>query len=197
MNAWLASPYRAALVGLGLAVLLAILAWGAGSPKADALIITLLRFLHAFAGAVWIGLIWFVNLVQIPAVEGADEGTRPLLVKSIVPKAAYWFRQAASLTVVTGLLLLLAQGRLVETLTLNTRYGLSFKDPVLLLGLGSWIGIIMLALVHAVIWPSLRIVIGEVAGDKTTARARARTYARVNLVLSFPVLLLMLASRGL
>jgi uncharacterized membrane protein len=197
MNAWLASPVRAALLGAGLALLLAILAWGAGSPKADALLMTLLRFVHAFAGAVWIGLIWFVNLVQIPAVEGADEGARPLLVKAIVPRVAYWLRHVASATVVTGLLLLLVQGRLVETLTLNTRYGLSFKDPVLLLGLGSWIGILMLALVHAVIWPSLKVVMGEAIGDKVAARARARTFARVNLVLAFPVLLLMLASRGL
>ena len=197
MNDWLASPVRAALLGLGLALILAILAWGAGSPKADALLVTLLRFLHAFAGAVWIGLIWFVNLVQIPAVEGADEGSRPTIVKAIIPRVAYWLRHVASATVVLGLLLLFAQGRLVETLTLNTRYGLSLKDPVLLLGLGAWIGIVMLALVHAIIWPSLKIVIGEEIGDRAAARARARTYARVNLVLSFPVLLLMLASRGL
>src|SRR3954452_12880679 len=64
-----------------------------------------LRYLHIFAGILWIGLLYFFNFVQIPTMPKVPAELKPGVSKYIAPAALFWFRWAAIATVVLGLLL--------------------------------------------------------------------------------------------
>jgi uncharacterized membrane protein len=62
------------------------------------------------------------------------------------------------------------------------------------IGIGAWLGTIMLFNVWVLIWPNQKKVIGVVeatADEKAKARRTATLASRVNFLLSFPMLLCM------
>src|SRR5688500_2413259 len=63
-----------------------------------------LRYLHVFAGILWIGLLYYFNFVQIPTMPTVPAELKPGVTKYIAPKALFWFRWAALATVILGLL---------------------------------------------------------------------------------------------
>jgi uncharacterized membrane protein len=191
---------RAAL-GAGL-VLTAVmfLAWliAAGSDVLG-LLSFLVRLVHVVAAMIWVGLVFFVNFVQLVVLRTADEAGRSFLHKAVVPSVAWWFRHASTLAVASGVLLLVLAGYLLPTLV----YGTSVYVPptrALLLWGGVVGALAMWMFVHMYIWPSMQVVLGIRPGDddaKARARARVVLFARLNLVLSLPVVFAMVAAAHL
>src|SRR6188474_2321875 len=64
------------------------------------------RWLHVFAGIIWIGHLYFFNWVNGPLQGKLDGPTKKLVVPELMPRALYWFRMGAAWTWVTGILLL-------------------------------------------------------------------------------------------
>jgi uncharacterized membrane protein len=62
----------------------------------------LLRFLHFFAGILWIGLLYFFNLVGFQAMPKLDPPVRSKVISTLMPTALWWFRWGAVVTVVAG-----------------------------------------------------------------------------------------------
>ncbi len=162
----------------------------------------LARWLHILSGITWIGLLYYFNLVQTPglAVAAADKGGPggAGISKYIAPRALLWFRWSAVVTWFTGFWYLAYSHQFVNALTL----GGGGKDYYgLVIGLGMWIGTIMLFNVWVFIWPNQKKILGIVpATDEQKAKARktAALASRTNFVLSIPLLLCMAsASHGL
>lgn len=184
----------AAGVALTLAILVVWLALAGADPVG--FVSFLLRWIHIFAAMLWVGLIWFVNFIQLAALQQADDPGRRTLLSAVVPRVAHSFRHASNLTLVSGVLLLVSTGYLLDSFVFSTRVYVP-PERAWMMGLGTLGGLAMWALVHFVIWPSLKIVLGETPADaagKERARGQVRTYARLNLVLAVPVTFLMVAA---
>jgi len=162
--------------------------------------LALARWLHIVAGIVWIGLLYYFNLVQIPAlaVAATDAGGPggAGITKYVAPRALAWFRWSAVATWFTGAWYLGRSGNFAGAFTL----GLG-SDPTngyqFLIGIGAWLGTIMLFNVWVLMWPNPRRILGLVpASDEEKARARrvALLASRTNFVLSIPMLLCMAAA---
>ena len=144
------------------------------------------RYLHILAGVMWIGLLWYFNFVQIPTMPSIPDDMKPAIGKHIAPKALFWFRWGAMITLLSGLWLASADGYLVEALTL--------AEGTMLIGLGIWMAIIMWFNVWFIFWPNQKIALGivEAAADAKPAAARkAMLFSRTNTMLSIPMLLCM------
>ena len=155
----------------------------------------LARWLHIVSGITWIGLLYYFNLVQIPALAAAasDKGGPggAGISKYVAPRALLWFRWAALATWLTGAWYLGDSGNLMNAVTLGTAGGNGYG---LVIGIGGWLGTIMLFNVWVLIWPNQKKVLGLVAAsDEEKARARkvALLASRTNFVLSVPMLLCM------
>jgi uncharacterized membrane protein len=155
-------------------------------------------WLHILSGIMWVGLLFYFNVVQIPgmAVAAADKGGPggAGITRYIAPRALWWFRWAAVATWFTGCWYLGRAGNFMNALTLGhggqEYYGL-------VIGTGAWLGTIMALNVWLVIWPNQKKVLGLVAAsDEIKARARrvATLASRTNFALSIPMLLCMGAS---
>ena len=182
---------RAVLYGIILAAVLAVLTgsihashiWGA----------FFLRWLHVLAGVMWIGLLWYFNFVQIPSMPKIPDEQKPAVSKVIAPTALFWFRWAALATVVTGLLLVLANGYLVDALMLKA-------GATRLIGIGMWLGLIMAFNVWFIIWPNQQKALGlvEASADEKKAAARiAMLTSRFNTMFSIPMLYFMVGAQNL
>lgn len=199
MNTFLGTPVRALLTGFALAGLM-LLGWiGYGGADGRGVVSFLLRWTHVLASMVWVGMIVFVNFIQIAAVADADAAGRPVLLKLVVPRVATMFRHASHLTMLTGVLLLTLTGYLLDRAVFGTEVYMPPLKNIMLWGsvLGA---IVMYALVHLVIWPGLRKVLGEVPAspdEVASARARVHQAARANLVLTMPVTFAMVAASHL
>lgn len=158
------------------------------------------RWLHVFFGILWIGLLYYFNFVQIRKMPEIPAELKPAVSKYIAPEALFWFRWAALATVVMGLAIAGGRGYLAETLSLGLAGG---YDPELdrqytLLGLGMWLGIIMMLNVWGIIWPNQKRALGIVEADADTKAKAARMAmlgSRTNLLLSIPMLATMTMSQ--
>lgn len=164
----------------------------------------LARWLHIVSGVMWIGLLWYFNVVQVPALADAavDKGGPggAGISKYVAPRALIWFRWASLATWLTGAWYLLRAGNFGGAFMLGL--GSSPTNYYqLIIGIGAWLGSIMLFNVWAIIWPNQKKILGLVpASDDEKARARklALYASRSNFVLSIPLLLCMgSASHGL
>jgi len=68
---------------------------------------SIFRWLHVFAGIMWIGLLYFFNFVNGPFAATMDAETKKKVVPELMPRALFWFRWGALWTWVTGFLLLM------------------------------------------------------------------------------------------
>ncbi len=199
MSSILASPWKALAAGVVLAFGLGVLHILLGGGISIDIVTFILRWIHVIAAIIWIGLVWFVNFVQLPALGKLDDQGRAVIMQAIAPSVAWWFRHAATITVAAGLALAALQSTLFDVLTLGA--GDSFAVPrYTLLGIGIWLAIVMYVFVWFLIWPNLQIVLGQKPGDadaKNTARAKVFRYARMNLMLSIPVTFAMVAAQNL
>jgi uncharacterized membrane protein len=172
----------------------------AGVPKVGGAVSheALIVWLHVLSGVMWIGLLYYFNVVQIPglAAAGADKGGPggAGISKYIAPTALLWFRWAAVATWVTGASYLLAKAGLVDAFLLGSRSGNPYHTVI---GLGAWLGTIMLFNVWVLIWPNQKKVLGIVPAtdeEKAKARKTAMLASRTNFVLSVPMLMCMVGA---
>lgn len=154
---------------------------------------SLVVWLHVFFGVIWIGLLYYFNFVQVPAVAqatGDSDGPGPAAInKYVAPKALLWFRWAALLTWLTGAAALEIVGA-----GFVSAFTFSGGELVQIIGLGAWMGTIMLFNVWVLIWPNQKKILGIVeASDEEKAKAKvvALMASRTNTFLSIPMLMCM------
>ncbi len=190
MGKILENMYRALGAGVVLAIIV-FLAFHVGQMSDPAWVSFLFRWLHVLSGVLWIGLLWYFNMVQIPTMPKVPAELKPGVSKYIAPEALFWFRWAAISTVVTGLILAHLNHYLVEALT--------FQAGTRLIGIGMWLGLIMAANVWFIIWPNQQRALGLVSTDDATKAKSTRTAmlaSRTNFVLSIPMLYCMVAQQN-
>ncbi|MDD9816637.1 MAG: urate hydroxylase PuuD [Gammaproteobacteria bacterium] len=163
------------------------------------------RWLHFLAGITWIGLLYYFNFVQVPAMAAATadkDGPGPAAIgKYVAPRALLWFRWAALVTWLSGAAYLGHKGLFLESFLLGAGAEDGDKYYAVTIGMGAWLGTIMLLNVWGLIWPNQKRVLGIVAADEAE-KARAKRVAflasRTNTLLSLPLLMFMgAASHGL
>ncbi|NDP41322.1 MAG: hypothetical protein GZ089_01170 [Aromatoleum sp.] len=149
------------------------------------LIPALARWLHLLAGVMWIGLLYYFNFVQVPALKAAAaDGTAAGITKHVAPRALDYFRWSALVTWLAGAALL--GNQFVPAFTLSK--GMAG------IGIGAWLGTIMLLNVWGLIWPNQQKVLGmKPATDDEKAKARRVAFlaSRTNVMLSIPMLFFM------
>jgi uncharacterized membrane protein len=193
------NPWASLWAGLGVAILLLLVWLAAAGSDGVGFVSFLVRWVHVLAAMVWVGLVVFVNFIQLIAMRGADERARDFMHVSVVPQVALWFRHASTLVVGSGVLLAVLAGYLLPGLVYGTGVYVA-PERASLLWLGVLGGLAMWMLVHMYIWPSLRIALGLRPGDeaaKAAARERVRLFARLNLLIAVPVTLAMVAAAHL
>ena len=157
----------------------------------------LFRYLHVLAGIMWIGLLWYLNFVQIPSMPNIPDDQKPAISKVIAPKVLFWFRWAAFATILTGLIVAYLNGYLHESMTLGIGSGGGKNTAI---GIGMWLGLIMAFNVWFVIWPNQKRALGIVECDPELKAKSAKTamlFSRTNTLLSLPMLLSMVAAQNL
>ena len=145
----------------------------------------------------WIGLLYYFNVAQTPALAdaAADKGGPggAGITKYVAPRALFWFRWAALATWLGGRLAAAERHVIGAAFTLGQGF--------VIIGIGAWLGTIMLLNVWGIIWPNQKKILGiKPATDEEKAKARkaAGMASRVNFVLSIPMLMCMAAaSHGL
>ncbi len=145
---------------------------------------------HFLAGITWIGLLYYFNFVQTEYFKEADGGARTDAFTKLVPRALWWFRWAAMLTLLTGLIMLYFRGMGVTV------------DIVI----GSVMAILMFLNVWLIIWPNQQILIasneqiaggGEALPEAAAAAPKAALASRTNTLFSIPMLYFMGSSAHL
>ncbi len=198
MSNILVSLRNTVIAGVVLAIVLFILYFSVEGYTGSDFGKFFLRWLHVLSGVMWIGLLWYFNFVQIPSMPKIPDEHKPAIGKVIAPAALYWFRHGAMATIVTGLILAMMNGYVVEAMTLGLVGDGGFGHTSI--GIGMWLGIIMWFNVWFVIWPAQQKALGLVEADADTKKAAARTamlFSRTNTLLSIPMLFAMVSAQGL
>ena len=178
------------ILGIVIAVVLTLLIGGFNFNE-----LGLARWFHIVAGVFWIGLLYYFNVAQTPALAdaAADKGGPggAGITKYVAPRALFWFRWGAVATWLGGAWLLKE----------NFANAFTFRPGFVFIGIGAWLGTIMLLNVWGVIWPNQKKILGIVPAtdeQKAAARKSAGMASRVNFVLSIPMIMCMAgATHGL
>ena len=155
------------------------------------------RYLHVLSGIMWIGLLWYLNFVQIPNMPNIPDDQKPAIGKVIAPAVLFWFRWSALSTIITGLMVAYLNGYVNQAMSLGLLGG---DAKSITIGIGMWLGIIMAYNVWMVIWPNQKKALGmiEVSAEEKAKSARtAMLFSRTNTLLSIPMLLSMVSAQNL
>ncbi len=185
--------------GVVLAIILVLVTMGdhiVGAIPVNSVMI----WLHVLAGITWIGLLYYFNFVQIPALAdaaGDDGGPGGAgITKYVAPRALSWFRWASLVTWLSGAAFLMHRGQLDDAFAL----GMLTEIPnpyATTIGIGAWLGTIMLFNVWGLIWPNQKKILGMVeASAEEIAKARkiAFTASRLNTLMSVPLVMSMVGA---
>jgi uncharacterized membrane protein len=155
---------------------------------------------HVFAGVVWIGLLYYFNFVQVPALgDAASDDGGPGgagITKYVAPRALLWFRWGAAFTWLTGALFLFFNGKLHGAFTLGLLSD-SGDAYAMTIGIGAWLGTLMLFNVWVLIWPNQKKVLGMVeASAEEIAKGKRIAFlaSRSNTLMSFPLIMSMVGA---
>ncbi|HTX04000.1 MAG TPA: urate hydroxylase PuuD [Candidatus Acidoferrales bacterium] len=148
----------------------------------------LVRWLHFLFGIMWIGILYYFNFVQVQALAQANaaaDGSAKGITKFVAPRALEYFRWSALGTWIFGAALL------------GQHFGSAFglQSPYAAIGVGAWLGSLMLINVWAIIYPNQMRALGFVEGLTDEQKAKSRRLAflmsRTNTMLSIPMLFFM------
>jgi len=185
--------------GVVLAIILVLVTMGdhmvAAMPVNSVII-----WLHVLAGITWIGLLYYFNFVQVPALADAasDDGGPggAGITKYVAPRALWWFRWAALVTWLTGAAFLLHRGQLDDAFALGQLTDIA-NAYAMTIGIGAWLGTIMLFNVWVLIWPNQKKILGIVeasADEIAKARKVAFIASRSNTLMSVPLVMSMVGA---
>ena len=199
MSNILQSLNKTIIAGIILAVILFIIMYLiAGGWELDTYFWSaIFRYLHVLSGIMWIGLLWYLNFVQIPNMPNIPDDQKPAIGKVIAPAVLFWFRWAALSTIITGLIVAYLNGYVNQAMSLGLLGG---DAKSITIGIGMWLGIIMAYNVWMVIWPNQKKALGmiEVSAEEKAKSARtAMLFSRTNTLLSIPMLLSMVSAQNL
>jgi uncharacterized membrane protein len=179
------------IAGVVLAIVIGLVTMGVQLNE-----LSLIVWIHVLAGITWIGLLYYFNFVQVPALAAAanDKGGPggAGISKYVAPRALLWFRWGAVVTWLSGAAYLLRIGQLDDAFMLGLNEGAAGNATVI--GVGAWLGTIMLFNVWVLIWPNQKKVLGLVeatAEQITKARRVAFLASRANTILSVPMIMSM------
>ncbi|MEO0031761.1 MAG: hypothetical protein RIS94_1519 [Pseudomonadota bacterium] len=175
--------------GVGVLAAIAVMLSFAGSAPVDAN--SVLRWMHVFFGVLWIGLLYYLNFVQVPTMPSIPAEQKPAIIGHIAPKVFFYFRYAALFTVLTGLGIATVDGYAQQAMTFTG------EGNVNLIGAGMWIALVMAFNVWFIIWPAQKKILGIVeasAEEKAAAAPRALIASRTNLLLSLPMFYCMVSA---
>lgn len=174
-------------LGFVTAVVIMLLVGGVG----DFNLWSFAAWLHVFFGIIWIGLLYYFNFVQVPAVGAAlaDEGgPGPAAInKYVAPRALWWFRWGALGTWLTG-------AATLEIMGVGLKNAFLLQDSGQIIGIGAWLGTIMLFNVWVLIWPNQKKILGMVeasADEIAKGKVVALMASRTNTFLSIPMIMCM------
>src|ERR1700758_4679618 len=183
MGAIFTSPRNTVVAGIVLLVIIVVvigLATGQMTHVDHAWSTFVMRWLHVISGVLWIGLLWYLNFVQVPTMPTIQPvEARVAITKYIAPNVLFYFRYAALATVITGLLLAWMQGYIVQALT--------FQKGFIMIGTGMWMALIMAFKVWFTIGPTQLKIHGLVPasdGQRAAAPKPAPHASRFNTMFS-------------
>ena len=198
---WLAGTIVAGFALAFVVYFIAVILYG-GSPDLTSAAFWMypLRWLHILFGIVWIGILYYFNLVQTPMMAKIPDEQKPAVSKFIAPEALWYFRWAAMATLLFGLILAQLNNYLLGAVTLGITE--NFSNPgTILIGIGMWLGTIMWFNVWFVIWPNQQRALNienrfpDLTKDQKAGHARmAGLFSRTNFLLSIPMLLCMVSA---
>jgi uncharacterized membrane protein len=151
----------------------------------------ILHWLHVFFGILWIGLLYYLNFVQVPTMPKVPAELKAGITGFIAPKVFFFFRWAALLTVLTGLAIAIIGGYAHQAFTFTG------GRAEQMIGLGMWLALIMAFNVWFIIWPAQKKILGIVqasAEEKAAVAPRALFASRANVLLSLPMLYCMVSA---
>src|ERR1043165_8274551 len=196
MGAIFTSPGRTVTAGVVLIIAIVIvvgLITGQMTKVDHAYATFIMRWLHVISGVLWIGLLWYLNFVQVPTMPTIQPVEhRAAISKFIAPNVLFYFRYGALATVITGLLLAWMQGYIVQALT--------FQKGFVMIGTGMWMALIMAFNVWFIIWPNQQKILGlvEATAEQKAAAAKPALYAsRFNTMFSIGMLYCMVAQQNM
>lgn len=159
----------------------------------------IVRWLHVFAGILWIGHLYFFNFVNIPLQGALDDAAKKLVNPQLMPRALWWFRWGAMITFLSGITLF----ALVYFYTPGVGFGPTsylmldggITDRAMWILFGMLLGFVMWFNVWFIIWPAQKgLLTGKITGDQAAAvRKKATLASRINTYFSGPMLFAMLA----
>ncbi len=176
------------ITGIVLAILAIFALGSAGEFNAYAF----WTWVHVIVGITWIGLLYYFNAIQTPGVAAAlaDKEPGPAAInKYIAPRALFWFRWAALLTWLTGAMTLEVMHTLPGS---GFMAAFTFQEGFAVIGMGAWLGTIMLLNVWGPIWQNQKKILGmKQASAEEIAKAKKVAFiaSRVNVALSIPMLM--------
>lgn len=164
----------------------------------------LFRYIHYFAGVVWIGMLYYFNFIQGEWFKELDadekiKSTRGVAVRTLVPRVLAWFRYGALATFLSGVTILAIKGQGFGSEMFNTSWWAFIAT-------GGLLGTIMFLNVWLIIWPNQKIVIasakqvaagGSAIPEAAAKAAQAGCASRTNTLFSLPMLFFMGAASHL
>jgi uncharacterized membrane protein len=164
------------------------------------LVSVLLRFGHIMFGIIWLGHLYFFNLVNVPFQADLDKELKPKVNPKLLLRAFWWFRWGAMYTLVFGLVLFFYK-YMYQGLFFNSEGGgVSVRAGWIMFAM--FLGLIMWFNVWFVIWPRQKLILGGMAAgtphpDAAKLAATAGKASRFNTYASGPMLFGMVAATHL
>lgn len=160
----------------------------------------LFRWIHILAGITWIGLLYFLNFINVHVNRALEDSVRTQLVPELMPRTLWWFRWGAMFTFLSGYLLLLWKYFLLGSGVMGDA-GLLGSSAGRWISLGVVLGTIMWWNVWFMIWPAQQQLIrwtraGKTPLEQPATAQKALLASRLNTFLSVPLVFAMLAGAG-
>jgi uncharacterized membrane protein len=159
------------------------------------------RWLHVVVGIAWIGLLYYFNLVQVPAFAELDPAARNQSIDKLASRALWWFRWAAAATLLMGILILGTEEPIPDKTGFSSDYaGTIFGTSIYT---GILFAVTMFLNVWLIIWPNQKKVIanarnvlagGEADPAAATAGRKALLASRTNVLFSFTMIWFMVTT---
>ncbi len=160
------------------------------------IVLFMLRWIHFIAGIIWIGHLYFFNFVNGPFAKTLDADAKRKVVPQLMPRALFWFRWGAMVTVIAGYLYIYWKLYVATNAGMRGTGGLLTSTWGQWISVGTLLGTIMWFNVWFVIWPAQQKIIGWVKAGQNPPEmaglvAKAAKRSRINTYLSVPLLFTM------